>query len=364
MKTTSNFHPNWTTSPGSTILDILREMHLPFSMFAKKMDCDEEYIEELVSGKISISIDLANKLERVLGVSTNFWVQRDRIFKEDTERIEKEWIENLPIKDMVKYGWIDKSTDYYSACLKYFGVNDLKSWRKRYGSFIHSAAFRTSASFKSDLGSVATWIRQGEIIGSSIKCKVWNDELFEETLVNTIKPLTRKKNPKDFLPILVEACAECGVAVAIVQTPSGCKASGATMFLSKKRALLLLSFRYLSDDQFWFTFFHEAGHLTLHGPNLGFIEEIDGDRKETQEENEANMFAGEILIQHELQSELKRLRGKRDIINFAMKAGVSPGIVVGQMQYRGFTEHKFLNGYKRRYKWDDIYSIIPKLLAK
>lgn len=121
--------------------------------------------------------------------------------------------------------------------------------------------------------------------------------------------------------------------------------------------MLLLSFRYLSDDHFWFTFFHEAGHIVLHKSNAAFIEDNSPDKNYSNEEKEANIFAGEILIPHELQGELSRLRGnKRNIISFAMKAGVSPGIVVGQMQHRGIIDHKYLNSFKRRYDWNDIAS--------
>ena len=149
------------------------------------------------------------------------------------------------------------------------------------------------------------------------------------------------------------------MAVVISRTPFGCRASGATKFLDNDKAMLLLSFRYLSDDHFWFTFYHEAGHIVLHKSKSPIIEENSSNKTYSEEEREANLFAGEVLIPHELQSELSRLRGnKRNIISFAMKAGVSPGIVVGQMQHRGIIDHKYLNSYKRRYDWEEIASTL------
>ena len=50
----------------------------------------------------------------------------------------------------------------------------------------------------------------------------------------------------------------------------------------------MLSLRYKSNDQLWFSFFHEAGHLLLHGKRLFFLEveeHLDG-----QEEEEADAF--------------------------------------------------------------------------
>ncbi|MBL8419274.1 MAG: hypothetical protein JNK92_01440, partial [Dechloromonas sp.] len=48
--------------------------------------------------------------------------------------------------------------------------------------------------------------------------------------------------------------------------------SGATRWLSPDKALIQLSLRYKSDDQLWFSFFHEVGHLLLHGKKEVFIE--------------------------------------------------------------------------------------------
>src|SRR6202041_81041 len=96
-----------------------------------------------------------------------------------------------------------------------------------------------------------------------------------------------------FLHDLKESCAASGVAVAIVRAPNGCRASGAARVLSQEKALIQLSFRYLSDDQFWFTFFHEAGHLLLHGDRGFFVEGIN--TPTTREEQEANEFAARTL---------------------------------------------------------------------
>jgi hypothetical protein len=38
--------------------------------------------------------------------------------------------------------------------------------------------------------------------------------------------------------------------------------------ISPNKAMVILSFRYLSDDHFWFTFFHEIAHLLLHNASL------------------------------------------------------------------------------------------------
>ena len=357
MSEASTFRPNWTSPPGETISDMLKERRLSIGLFAKKLNQSPKYIDGLLQGFEVINADVAKMLEAILGGSSDFWLTREFQYREDLERITKLetdiWLKELPLKDMISFGWISGSKDLSSECLRFFNVSSVKTWRTAHNETLAVTSFRRSDAFKSEYGAVAAWLRQGEILGAKIECKPWNANHFEKTL-EEIKPLTRKKNPKDFLPALINACANCGVALAIVRTPTGCRASGATRFVAENRALLLLSFRYLSDDQFWFTFFHEAGHILLHRSKMtiveGLIEGGDFDR-----EKEANLFAGEVLIPHPLQQQLNKIRGnKRDIINFAMLAGVSPGIVVGQMQHYGYVDKKYLNAFKRRFNWDNI----------
>jgi len=357
---TQNFQPNWISSPGDTLSDILKEKHIGIEELEKKLKCSSDYLSGLLGGYSKLTLDVAKRLENILGTSAEFWMKREQIYREELPRVRKleeaNWLKELPLNDMIKHGWIKDTKDKISACLQYFDVPDIGTWRKKYNSVIEMTAFRKSNSFSSEFGAMTAWLRQGEIRSAKINCSPWNEDLFEKTLEN-IRPLTRKKNPKEFIPELINACAQCGVAIAVVPTPNGCRASGATMFVSPKRAILMLSFRYLSDDQFWFTFFHEAGHLMLHGDKSVFLEEVSASRERTQEEEEANIFAGEMLIPHELRSQLTSLRrNKRSIISFAQIAGISPGIVVGQLQFLGIISHEYLNSYKRRYSWDDIIS--------
>ncbi|MCH7749100.1 MAG: ImmA/IrrE family metallo-endopeptidase [Acidobacteria bacterium] len=163
--------------------------------------------------------------------------------------------------------------------------------------------------------------------------------------------MTNWKDPGRFIPQLQKYCAESGVAVAVVRAPTGCRASGATRFLSRDKALLLLSFRYLTDDQFWFTFFHEAGHLLLHGCDELFLE--GDDTPSNAEEQEANEFAARTLVPSEFLPSLLALDANaREVIRLAVRLGVSPGVVVGQLQHLGKIGHDQLNRLKRRYRWE------------
>lgn len=358
MSKSSDFQPNWASTPGDTIADILRDRKLSLAEFAKKMNSNIDQIRALLHGYIIITEEIAIKLEKSLGASANFWTRREFQYRESIKRLkvieEEKWLKELPLNDMIKFGWIKKTPNLIEECLDYFKTPDVWTWRRKYSEIASLTAFRRSANLKSVPAAISTWLRQGEIQGEIIKCKPWNRELFNESL-SEIRKLTKKKSPKDFIPELQEICAECGVAISIVRTPTGCTASGATNFINPEKALLLLSFRYLSDDHFWFTFFHETAHLILHTDKQLFIEEEDEFVKLTKEEIEANEFSTNLLIPQEFQKRLKTMRvSKRELMNFAKDADISLGIVIGQLQHLNRVNFENLNGYKRRYTWDDL----------
>jgi HTH-type transcriptional regulator/antitoxin HigA len=348
------FRPDWATAPGDTIADLLRERGLSVAEFARRMGYAAEDMHDLLQGRSAISIAVARQLEQVLGSSVEFWMSRDFQYREDAERLREEWIAELPVQDMVTFGWLEPVADpseRLAACLRFFDVPTVEAWRQAYATLREMVAFRMSQALDSRPAAVAAWLRKGEIQSETIPCHPWNPNRFEESLLH-IRSLTRQKDPKRFLPELQKLCAASGVAVAVVRPPAGCRASGATRFLSRDRALLMLSFRYLTDDQFWFTFFHEAGHLLLHGESGFFLE--GALTASTTEEEEANDFAARALIPSAFQDALLRLPvDAREVVRFAVRAGVSPGVVVGQLQHLKRIRYNQLNRLKRRFTWEE-----------
>lgn len=353
------FQPDWASPPGDTISDFLHEKHISISEFTQRMGYSFEFITKLLQGEKSVDKEVARKLELTLGSSIAFWLNRESQYRENLIHLKeeadlrREWIKQFPITSMTKLGWISPFSNKEqreSACLDFFGVSRIKEWHDTYANYIEATAFRTSKSFDSEAGAVIAWLRQGEIQSDLIVCDPWNGEKLTEIL-HEVRSLTREKNPEVFIPEAQILFAKCGVALVIVPAPNGCRASGATYFTSPEKALVLLSFRYLSDDHFWFSLFHEVGHLLLHTHKRMFLENLDV--QVNKEEVEANKFSAEILVPPEYEPELKSLHKNnwRQIIRFAKSIGVSPGIIVGQLQHLELVKHKDLNSLKIRYRW-------------
>ena len=367
MTTSTEFQPDWASAPGDTIRDVLLERGISEATFGSLMGLSAGETRDLLRGRSTITIAIARRLAGSLGGSVEFWMSRDYQYRENSSRVEeveRTWLRQLLLGDMVKFGWLSPCplpSDELAACLRFFAVRSISEWRNNYGSLQEMAAFRSSLAFDSRHEAVAAWLRRGEIEANDIDCQVWRPERFQESL-NEVRPLTRIKDPERFVPALQEICSKNGVAVVVVRSPNGCRASGATRFVATDKAVLQLSFRHLTDDHFWFTFFHEAGHLLLHGQKRFFSAILEGGKhwilegadvpEREDEERDANELAANVLIPPQFQPEFRELPlNTRAVLRFAHRIGVSPGIVVGQLQHAGRIGFDQMNTLKRRFAW-------------
>ncbi len=188
-------------------------------------------------------------------------------------------------------------------------------------------AARRSQCFESDPGRTATWIRLGEIEAHEIECKPYDKKQFAQA-VKTIRGLTWD-DPSEFGPRMQELCAAAGVAVAFVPEIKKVPWHGACKWLSAEKAMIQLSLRGKKDDQFWFSFFHEASHVLNDSKKDLFIN--DG-KEDDPREARANRFAADMLIPPARVAEVMALKTKRQLLALAEDLEISPGIVVGRYQ--------------------------------
>ncbi len=354
----NQFVPDYAIPPGETLLDTIEALGMSQAELSERTGRPKKTINEIIKGKAPITPDTALQLERVLSVSAAFWNNLEKNYREtlarlaEQERLQEQiaWLSELPVKTMVKLGWIKpfkEKVHQLQEVLNYFGVASPECWRDMW--LRSQVAYRTSQAFVSDPGAVSAWLRKGELAAREIVCKQFDDTDFRAAL-KTIRSISVKP-PDEFQHEVVRLCADAGVAVAFVPELPKMRASGATWWLTPTKAVILLSLRYKSDDHLWFSFFHEAGHILLHGKKDVFIE----DNHSSDKENEANRFASELLIPaSRLKTFMSSTRLSKEAIRaFAAELGIAPGIVVGRLQHDGLLPVTHCNELKTRLKWKE-----------
>jgi addiction module HigA family antidote len=361
----NEYHPDVVSPPGETLQEILDTIGMSQAQLARRTGRPTKTINEIIKGKAAITPETALQLERVLRVPAAFWLRREQHYRESIARrkereglaTQTEWLRSskIPWKEMVSKGWIDPSdpddpVQVLEAVLSFFGITSPLQW----SALGYQTYFRQSHAYEINHAAVAAWLRKGELEAYAVHCAPYNPHRFRDAL-GKARALTLAL-PEVFVPELRAVCAAAGVAVVFVPELSGSRVSGATRWLSPTKALIQLSLRYKTDDQWWFSFFHEAGHIVLHGKSEVFLETEDEEAVDSKE-TEANTFAADLLIPPAQMARLRHLipaHGRfislEKIRKFSDEIGIAPGIVVGRLQHEGLLPYTHGNGLKVRLK--------------
>ena len=327
--------------PGDTILETIQYLKLSQVELAARMDISAPKVNDIIFGKEPITIKTAIKLEKVLGISKSFWLNSESSYRQELSAIEQEefleqcieWAKEQPYKELRQHQYIKAAkvgTEMADELLNFYGVANPDAWEEVYIDSHFKTNYRKSDAHTSSLGAIAAWLRIGEIEMKKKTLPEYNKSLFKKVLVKIKKIVVEQ--PEDFAKKLSNLCATAGVA--IVYTPCLPKApvNGATRWLGDN-PLIQLSDRHKVNDIFWFTFFHEAGHVILHGKKETFIEQFEGFKPIPEKEEEANEFACEYLLPSDAIDELPEEFSSDDIEDLASKYTTHPGIVVGRLQH-------------------------------
>ena len=167
----------------------------------------------------------------------------------------------------------------------------------------------------------------------------------------TIAELRRhEESPQVFCPRMTKLLAGCGVALVFVWHLPKTGAQGATQWVGRK-AIVQLSVRYKWADVFWFSLFHELGHLLLHQHKGVCVNPSSGaksDRSEKRTLSRAMRFIP--------RGSYKRFTASVGVLSadaveaFARDIEVDPSIIVGRLQHESLVPHSRLNELRRRFE--------------
>lgn len=319
--------------PGYYIKEIIEESGLTQEDFAKRLDTTPKNLSVLVRGEQSLSIDIAMKLSRLLGTSVNYWLNLQNAydaliaeFRSDEELVEERKVfnyldykffrDNYNLPDLPR-----KIDEQIEELRKFLNVATLKVLEKR----DMAVSFRSAAGL-SEASTVKANAMVQIAVNHALRMEAprYNKKKFEEAAQYA---LTLTKNHKEFYPLLKNAFWEAGVIFVIMPNISGSKTNGATKKIGEN-IMLMVNDRRLNADTFWFTLFHEIGHIVNGDYGISF-------EKETGElEDAANRFAEDNLIPRDMYQEFVE-QGQFDlqsIKTFATKIDRDPGIVLGRLQ--------------------------------
>jgi addiction module HigA family antidote len=345
MTTLNHYFPQSIPHPCETLVEKLQEIGMGPKEFAIRTGKPEKTITAVLNGESSITPEMAIIFENVLKIPARFWLENQREFDEYIARTKRvavieeaiDWAKSFPYAQMAKNGWVAatrKAEEKAEKLFHFFGFSNKTAWENYYLEQKLKLSFRISLKHTNEPFAVSAWLRQGEILASNLQVADFDERKFKANL-QIIKGIMAEQSA-DFFPKLQNLCAEAGVKV--VYTPCLPKApiSGSSRWINDT-PLIQLSARYRQNDRFWFTFFHEAGHILLHGKKYISLENIDFSDAEVDKEKEADEYSENRTFSLEQEEEVLAAAplNEDDIVSFAQKFNTHPAIIIGRFHHKG-----------------------------
>lgn len=355
------YKPQTVSHPGDTVVDYLDAYEWTQRELARRSGLTPKTISEICSGKAPISPSSALALENVFQRPAHFWLNLQRLFDEhrareaaSTSRSDwSAWSKQFPVREMKALGMVAGETNLTDELLSFFGVASPDAWKSVFAS--SGISYRQTRRYQINEFSMAAWVRATELKANEINVAPYDAEKLKSSMAD-LRAVTRGP-VEQFVPAVQGICAAAGVAVVWVPALRKTGISGCARWLSDRKALVALTLRYKTDDQMWFTLFHELGHLLLHRKKGVFIlDNVPGlesdlaDPEVFQQEEEANRFAADALIPPKAFETFvyERSFETKSIYRFAEQIGVSTGIVVGRLQKERYLRQDQGNVLKRK----------------
>lgn len=321
--------------PGYYIKEYIEELGLTQEDFAIRLGTTPKNISYIIRGEQSISIDIANKLARMIGTSVKYWLNLQNEFDILLCEFEnlKEIAEEKEVFKSLKYSYFrdnfnlpdipKKIEEQIKRVREFLNVSSLTVFKKKdmYVNFRRVALDQTETNIikANIMVQIATNLSM-----KNIGIPKFDKQLFIKSIEYALT-LTKKHN--EFYKLIKNSFYNCGVDLQILPNITGSKINGATKKVGN-HIMLMVNDRNNNSDSFWFTLFHEIGHIINGDFGISFINEI-GEKEES-----ANKFSEEKLIPSKEYNVFKKEQkfSVQNIIDFSNEIDRDPGIVLGRLQ--------------------------------
>ena len=340
MHATSTTATDYAVPTGEYVSEWLEENELSQAELARRMGVSGKHISKLVAGA-PLTPDVALKLEFVTGVPARLWLGYEATYRADVVRLgltaslstERTLAKAFPLAHLRKVGIVTATLrspgEVIVELFSFFRVGTVETLRNSVQR--QAVAFRQGTAHPVDEYALATWLRLGELEALATR-EMLSD--FDADGLDVLLPELRTLSqtpPEDFGTALIERLSAVGVHLIYVPEVTGARVYGATRWV-QGTPVVALTLRGKKDGQFWFTLFHELGHVLLHRDGKMHVQPVDtGAIGDDEVEAAANNFSSNFLIPAASAGELRFLRTPTQVRQFAARIGVSPGVVVGRL---------------------------------
>jgi len=346
--------------PGYYISEVIEDMCISQAEFAIRMGTTPKTLSLLINGQSNLTNDLAMKIATMLGTSVDVWLNLQKTY--DEKIIEIDLIKNLDeqkrIINMIDYSYFVEVANLPSARTKeekisnlctFFKISDLRILKQP--DFLVNFRNGISDIGEKNIINSQAWVQVAMNCAKNISVAQ-----FDSVKLTNFLPEIRKmtvENPSIFIPRLKQMFSDCGVAFVLLPHLKNSGVNGAVKWFGHNQVVLAMNNRRCYADTFWFSLFHEIKHVLQQKVKTVFISgDLSVSNIDSSLEKEADNFSKNFIIPlREFQKWAPNMYvTDSQIVEFANKIGIHPGVVVGRLQHDGIIPQNRCSQLKVKYK--------------
>jgi HTH-type transcriptional regulator/antitoxin HigA len=329
-------------TPGQFINFLLTERGWTKRTLSAVVGMDESKINRLTSDKQPVTAEIALLLEDAFGVKAEEFLDYQKHYDLAIARItarpnpqrtaKANLYSSIPVSDMIKRGWLDakdvKDPNVENEISRFFGKNRIEDVE------VLSHAAKKTKACDGPTPTQLAWLFRVRQIASEMHPPLYSRSKLSET-IEKMKDFRREVVDVRHVPRLLN---ECGVRFVVVEGLPGGGIDGVCFWLDERSPVIGLSMRYDRIDNFWFVLVHECSHVIHgHGRGQAILDDLATVADSVNEEERiANAEAADFCVpQDQIKSFYLRKKpffAEIDVLAFAKRIKVHPGIAVGQLQ--------------------------------
>ncbi len=328
------------THPGGILKEELRERGISQKELAETMGVQRSHLNELIKGTRDMTMTMAEKLERALGIRAVLWMNLQAQYDYDCVVIERRNMEenNAAIAERDLSSLVNLNELY-----KRFRITASKA-KKRLEELFSllpfdlagvstlgtgiQGYFQRSDKLQMDENNMRTWLVLALIAATQSSVTAPYKE------GNALKAAREIASMANGGEITVKRIRECldrhGIAYAVVEKLEKTPIDAFSTFANGKPAIVV-TYRHNDMDKLSFDILHELCHIERHiGKGYNSFISIESERSSDPLEEEANEFARDMLIPPTLWSKILAVQSvslnPNQVVNAIARMAVSQGI--------------------------------------
>ena len=332
---------------GKYLKDYLEFNKISQTEFASRLGVSQKHMNEILNGKISITLEKAAQIYRLTGIPIEFIINAENrkmvteylMDKYGDEKSIQEMIKNqFFMNELIKRNWINfkdssNTIQNYMDLIDFLKVSNLEAL----SMIQEKTIFKKTGE---DINKISLWIARCDELAKNQVIKEYVPVAFN-FLIEDLKSEAYKNYSLENIKTILN---NYGIYFVVEKALTGSKVRG-WMRVKGKNPAIYITKNYKGKDSFFFELFHELGHCKSDYNEAKNKVIIEGDEKQEQRADE---FALNTMIEKDIWKDIEKDYTENNLLKISKENKIPMSFIVGRLAKVGKVKYKsnLYNKYK------------------